>query len=69
MTSFDIGITEEEGIPDVEEEEEEEEVIHETMFTFDAFESVCPFVRSRALAHWFFRNSPNQKSHIRSSYI
>ncbi|KAF5325413.1 hypothetical protein D9619_010000 [Psilocybe cf. subviscida] len=34
------GITEEEGIPDVEEEEEEdhEEIINETMFTFEAFE-------------------------------
>lgn len=44
----DIGITEEEGIPDVEEEEEEEEVINETMFTFEAFESVCLF------AHFLF---------------
>ncbi|KAF8177653.1 timeless protein-domain-containing protein [Pholiota molesta] len=33
------GITEEEGIPDVEEEEVEDEVINETMFTFEAFES------------------------------
>ncbi|KAF8909752.1 timeless protein-domain-containing protein [Gymnopilus junonius] len=34
------GISEEEGIPDVEEDvEEEEEVINETMFTFEAFES------------------------------
>ncbi|KAF8153299.1 timeless protein-domain-containing protein [Crassisporium funariophilum] len=34
------GVTEEEGIPDVEEEEEEDnEVVHETLFTFEAFES------------------------------
>jgi replication fork protection complex subunit Tof1/Swi1 len=36
-----------EGVPDVEEdvgeEEEEEEVVLETMFTFEAFEMVCPF--------------------------
>lgn len=37
------GITEEEGIPDVEEEPEEvEDVVHETLFTFEAFESVRP---------------------------
>jgi replication fork protection complex subunit Tof1/Swi1 len=36
-------ITEEEGIPDVEEEpeKEDEDVVHETLFTFEAFESVC----------------------------
>ncbi|KAJ3507590.1 hypothetical protein NLJ89_g6215 [Agrocybe chaxingu] len=34
------GVSEEDGIPDVEEEEEEEEeVINETLFTFEAFES------------------------------
>ncbi|KAF8961410.1 timeless protein-domain-containing protein [Flammula alnicola] len=34
------GLSEEEGIPDVEEEEEEhEEIINETLFTFEAFES------------------------------
>jgi hypothetical protein len=39
-----IGVGEEDGIPDVEEVEEPEEVIHETMFTFEAFEMVtsCP---------------------------
>jgi hypothetical protein len=40
------GVGEEDGIPDAEEEiEEPEEVIHETMFTFEAFETVGPFVR------------------------
>lgn len=35
------GVSEEDGIPDVEEEvQEDEEVINETMFTFEAFESV-----------------------------
>ena len=36
------GVTEEEGIPDVEEEPEKEDddVVHETLFTFEAFESV-----------------------------
>ena len=40
------GVGEEDGIPDVEEEveEEREEVIHETMFTFEAFEMVIAFV-------------------------
>lgn len=36
-----IGVNEGEEIPDVEEEvEEQEEMIHETMFTFEAFEMV-----------------------------
>ena len=40
------GVTEEEGVPDVEEDEApEEEVIQETMFTFDAFESVSVSAR------------------------
>ena len=35
------GKSEEDGIPDVEEEEDEEDdIIHETLFTFEAFESV-----------------------------
>ena len=35
------GRSEEDGIPDVEEEEDEEDdIIHETLFTFEAFESV-----------------------------
>lgn len=39
-----LGVTEEEGIPDVEEEEEndaeDDEVIHETIFTLESFEGV-----------------------------
>ena len=34
------GRSEEDGIPDVEEEDEEDDMIHETLFTFEAFESV-----------------------------
>jgi len=34
------GKSEEDGIPDVEEEEEDDEIVHETLFTFEAFESV-----------------------------
>ncbi|KAF9531181.1 timeless protein-domain-containing protein [Crepidotus variabilis] len=33
------GVSEEDGIPDVEEEEEPEEVVNETLFTFEAFEA------------------------------
>jgi replication fork protection complex subunit Tof1/Swi1 len=44
------GVGEEDGIPDVEEEVEEvEETIHETMFTFEAFEMVI-IIPSFALA-------------------
>ena len=40
-TSKFKGKSEEDGIPDVEEEEDEEDdIIHETLFTFEAFESV-----------------------------
>jgi len=36
-----LGVGEEDGIPDVEElEEENEQVVHETIFTFEAFELV-----------------------------
>lgn len=37
------GISEEDGVPDVEDEgdTEEEDMVHETMFTFEAFEMVC----------------------------
>lgn len=36
-------ITEEEGVPDVEEEpQSEDDMIHETMFSFEAFELVSP---------------------------
>lgn len=37
------GVLEEDGVPDVEDEgdaEEEEDMVHETMFTFEAFEMV-----------------------------
>ena len=35
------GRSEEDGIPDVEaEDEEEDDIVHETLFTFEAFESV-----------------------------
>jgi hypothetical protein len=45
------GVGEEDGIPDVEEEEVEvEEVIHETMFTFEAFEMVSAFHSSCQLS-------------------
>jgi len=38
---FFIAISEEDGIPDVEEiEDDDDEIVHETLFTFDAFESV-----------------------------
>ena len=38
---FIEGQSEEDGIPDVEEEEDEDDgIVHETLFTFEAFESV-----------------------------
>lgn len=46
-------MTEEDGIPDVEEvEDEDEDVINETMFTFEAFEAV------RALFQFHINRSP-----------
>ena len=50
------GRSEEDGIPDVAEEEEDEEddVIHETLFTFEAFESVWNSCFCRiAIPHFF----------------
>lgn len=41
-------------VPDVEEEEpeqEDEEVIHETMFTFDAFEKVRSWILCECAAY------------------
>lgn len=35
-----LGVLEEEGIPDVEDDESDDDVINETLFTFQAFESV-----------------------------
>lgn len=42
ITSFNPlkGKSEEDGIPDVEEYDEEDEIVHETLFTFEAFQSV-----------------------------
>lgn len=64
------GVGEEDGIPDVEEEvEEQEEIIHETMFTFEAFEMVrlfpvyCPFSKESSTDA---RNSPMPISHTHS---
>lgn len=39
------GKSDEDGIPDVEEEEDNDndEIVHETLFTFEAFESVWNF--------------------------
>jgi hypothetical protein len=64
------------GVPEEEEGEDEEEVmedvIHETMFTFEAFEAVSTlsFVL-RQLAHTqpTYRNSLAQTSHASSSPI
>jgi replication fork protection complex subunit Tof1/Swi1 len=44
------GPSEEDGVPDVEDEgdaEEGEDMIHETMFTFEAFEMVRDRARTR----------------------
>lgn len=46
LLKFHLGVSEEDGIPDVEEVEEEDDgVINETMFTFEAFEAVRPLFR------------------------
>ena len=58
------GKSEEDGIPDVEEEEDEEdEIIHETLFTFEAFESVWKFLLLGVVLNFIFRtrDSPMRK--------
>lgn len=61
------GVTEEEGVPDVEEiePEEDDEVVVETMFTFEAFEAVCWLLflsfLSQVLTSPLTRNSPMQR--------
>jgi len=46
LLKFHLGLSEEDGIPDVEEvEQEDEDVINETLFTFEAFEAVGALFR------------------------
>jgi len=48
LLKFHLGVSEEDGIPDVEDVEDEDEgVINETMFTFEAFEAVRPLFHIR----------------------
>lgn len=58
------GISEEDGVPDVEdvEEEHESEVINETLFTFEAFEAVGDLSKFSFVISNATRNLPNRKS-------
>jgi hypothetical protein len=53
--NFLKGKSEEDGVPDDDEEDDEEdEIIHETLFTFEAFESVWnSFSFPYSQAHFF----------------